>query len=161
MTSYILKSLVQFVTLSTVSFQYFTEIRKMSQITIKSLKCAHSESILNMVLKGHQCSQCDYKAKKKKKLYRHIESVHERQKFLCPQCKSTFTQKGGLQRHIKSVHARQKFPCPQCESTFTQKGGLQRHITSVHEGLKFQCAHCESTFTRNWDLQTHMISVHK
>ena len=133
MTSYILKSLVQFVTLSTVSFQYFTEIRKMSQITIKSLKCAHSESILNMVLKGHQCSQCDYKAKKKKKLYRHIESVHERQKFLCPQCKSTFTQ----------------------------KGGLQRHITSVHEGLKFQCAHCESTFTRNWDLQTHMISVHK
>ena len=57
-----------------------------------------------MVLKSHQCSQCDYKAPRKGTLQTHIKSVHEGQKIPCPQCEYKATQKGHLQPHIKSVH---------------------------------------------------------
>ena len=53
------------------------------------------------------CSQCDYKAKQKSDLQRHVNSVHEAQTFPCPHCKYKATRKDHLRTHIKSVHESQ------------------------------------------------------
>ena len=145
----------------------------------------------NMVLQTHQCSQCEYKAKQKSNLQRHIKSIHEGKsvfcqlcskqlqfstkgsllthinsvhkghKLSCPQCEYKATQKGNLQTHIKSVHDGEKFPCPQCEYKATYKVSLQIHVKSVHEGQKFPCTNCGSAFTDKGNLQRHIKSVHE
>ena len=51
-------------------------------------------------------------------------------------CQYKATRKGYLQKHMESIHNGQKFPCPQCEYKAAFKGNLQIHIKSVHEGLK-------------------------
>ena len=42
------------------------------------------------------CTQCDYKAKEKGNLLKHIKSIHEGVKFPCTQCDYKATQKGHL-----------------------------------------------------------------
>ena len=96
-----------------------------------------------MMLKKHQCPQCEYKAAQKAHLQRHKESIHEGLRFPCPHCEYKATLKESLQIHMQSVHEGQKFPCPHCGSTFTLRGNLQKHIKSVQNCLK-----CLST-TRN------------
>ena len=72
-----------------------------------------------MVLKIHQCSQCEYKA----------------------------TQKGNLQKHIKSVHEGQISPRSHCGNRYTDRSSLMRHIKTVHEDLVFPCFQCGKTYT--------------
>ena len=77
------------------------------------------------------------------------------QTFPCPDCEYKARQKGSLQRHIESVHEGKIFPCNQCEYKATQKGHLQKHIKSVHEGLTFSCAHCDYKATHKSRFRKH------
>ena len=115
---------------------------------------------VNMVLKIHQCSQCEYKAAQKGNLNRHIESIHECKRFQCPHCEHKATEQRYLKTHIKSIHEGLKFPCPHCEYKATVKGNLKVHITAVHDGKKFPCLHCEYKASTKSNLQSHEKSVH-
>ena len=59
-------------------------------------------------VKGHvdvryTCNQCDYKAKWKRNLKQHTDSVHGDVRFICEQCDYKATQKGNLKRHIRRL----------------------------------------------------------
>ena len=98
-----------------------------------------------MVLKSHQCLQCDYKATKKDKLQRHKQSVHEGLRIQCPHCEYKATEKGHLRTHIKSIHEGQKFQCPQCNYKASFKSNLWKHIKSEHQNDK-NCVESEEYF---------------
>merc|ERR1711860_200673 len=98
-----------------------------------------------------QCDKCDKIFKKKSKLKRHTQSVHEGVKFPCKQCPEIYSYHDGLRRHMKNYHGglvdqpmdiRDK-----CDKIFFSKHSLKRHIQSVHEGVKFPCKQCQEIYS--------------
>ena len=59
----------------------------------------------------------------------------------CNQCDYNAKTKGTLSKHIKSRHQGVRFPCDQCDFKATQKASLFRHLASIHKGVKYQCDH--------------------
>ena len=53
-----------------------------------------------------------------------------------------------LNKHIASVHeGKEPFKCNICNSSFTQKGQMNGHVALVHEGKKpFKCSICDTSF---------------
>ena len=82
------------------------------------------------------CDQCDYQAKNRQHLLKHIKSVHEGVRYPCDQCDYQASAPYNLQRHIQSIHEGIKYPCNQCDYKATQRGSLQKHIQCKHGGKK-------------------------
>ena len=51
-----------------------------------------------------RCSQCNYQTRNKSHLRRHINSIHEGQKYPCDQCNYQASQDSNLKRHKRSAH---------------------------------------------------------
>ena len=96
----------------------------------------------------------------------HPENSEGKKPFLCKMCDKSFTEKRKLKRHIESVHERFVKPqtdekvfsdpvaalatclkCNECNYLFKNKRNLKVHIASVNEGNKpFQCNICDASF---------------
>ena len=85
-----------------------------------------------MVLKSHQCFQCDYTATQKGDLQRHIKSVHEGITHQCPHCKHKTALKYRLMRHIKLNHIGENLDDPDTELQSTV-GGEDDFISDEEE----------------------------
>jgi len=52
--------------------------------------------------------------------------------FICSICPAEFRERKKLNRHINSIHSENKFGCDECDLTFNRKDSLNRHIKSKH-----------------------------
>ena len=61
------------------------------------------------------CDHCNYKAKAKLELKRHIEATHIGIRYSCDQCKYEARHNSHLKRHIMSIHDKIRYPCNQSD----------------------------------------------
>ena len=56
--------------------------------------------------KDYLCEHCDMRYYSKKNLNRHVQTVHEKSKFICeiPGCTSILGRKENYRHHVLSVH---------------------------------------------------------
>jgi KRAB domain-containing zinc finger protein len=108
-------------------------------------------------------TDCEYVAKRKDHLIKHIEFVHRKVKpFSCAQCAFTASQRGAINRHISAVHRKEKpFLCQYCGFSASFKGNLKQHVQKVHE--KFACPidGCQYRTATQPDLDMHLTVVHE
>ena len=112
--------------------------------------------------KGPKCNQCDYVARYKKGLQKHIARTHDNagrllDRFPCTlqDCGKTYSNLVGLNRHIQFHKGEKPFTCDECGKSFIQKGTLKEHLR-VHTGEKpFQCMTCGKAFSQASGLKGH------
>jgi len=136
----------------------------------------------------HQCSKCEYRAKRKFNLKKHYERVHMQDKnFPCPTCGKVFKSKKLLQRHKETgcmhkcplcdyktkvkrnmekhyehVHVKEKnFSCPICGKEIKHEGAMKNHLKWHKEKEYIQkCSQCEYQTTNQSNLRKHIKNVH-
>jgi len=135
------------------------------------------------------CDLCDYIAKQKGHLKRHIRAKHSLDRFECNLCEKTFSLNESLNRHIKSFHEQRSYTCPECEFVTTREENLKyhvkcqhsmetficdqcgheasterrimRHKRRVHEGISYPCTQCDHQSYDKSSLKYHMMSKHE
>ena len=103
----------------------------------------------------HRCGECGKVFSRKRGLWRHTQSVHDRARYTCVQCGKQFTSPDNLRQHIRTIHEGVKYSCDRCGKQFTSPSTLKLHIRSVHEGIKFPCGECGKIFKYKGDLRKH------
>ena len=143
------------------------------KLKLKTFQCPHCDYIakhrsnvqkhINAIHKGLklQCPHCEYTATTNYYLNGHIKTIHEGKNYPCPYCDYKAKWKVNLTIHISSVHEGKSFPCPFCDYKAKWKQNLKIHISSIHEGKKFLCPHCGYEATQKGTLQKHIRTVHE
>ena len=82
--------------------------------------------------------------------------------YVCSECQRSFRRKDKLTRHFQCVHENLRpFMCPFCELTFNRRDKMRRHVSSIHLKEKpFQCNHCDFATNRKERIRTHVMTVH-
>ena len=117
-----------------------TEVLPPETPTEEMRKASEEKNIIDQVpqTKGlHQnvkyaCDQCDYQAKYKISLTRHIQVKHEGVKYACDQCDYQATRQSHLTVHIQSKHEGVKHACDQCDYVAAWKSEIARHKSQNH-----------------------------
>ena len=109
----------------------------------------------------HPCDKCDYEAKDKSCLKKHIKSQHESSRYLCEQCDYEATTNSSLRQHIKSKHEDIKYPCDQCDYQAPRRYTLQTHIAAKHNNAVVVCDKCDYQTKWRSNLYTHQKSHNK
>ena len=112
--------------------------------------------------KGPKCGQCNYVARYKKGLEKHVRTIHDSagrlmERFPCSMqdCDKTYSNLVGLNRHMQFHKGEKPFTCDECGKSFIQKGTLKEHLR-VHTGEKpFQCLTCGKAFSQASGLKGH------
>ena len=112
-----------------------------------------------------KCEICSQDFAAYSSLIRHIEIVHEGQKyFKCAMesCDKSYYMIETLKNHVNSVHLGKCFECEFCKKSYSQIPHLKRHINLVHKGRKdFKCSICEKLFGSKSHRNRHVVNVHK
>ena len=106
---------------------------------------SHVKSELANVL---SCTQpgCDYQGAKKN-LTRHIQTVHEKRRYVCVLCGDTFSQKFYMVKHKSIKHGGITIKCELCNESYSTKSSLREHQRIKHENdPRYTCAECGKTF---------------
>ena len=116
------------------------ESQNSEEFAVKSAEADNVRKII--VVKRHQCAQCNKTFAQKGTLTRHLRTHSNEKKFQCDQCDKTFTLKGNLIRHLKR-HTKGKslyknvnrFECTQCKKVFCAEDRFRKHLaTATHSG---------------------------
>ena len=87
--------------------------------------------------KQFACSKCEYKAKLKGNLTKHIHYKHnngtESLRFECDQCDYVAKLRSHLKHHQKYKHEGVRYNCLNCQYRATTTGSLRRHTKLIHE----------------------------
>jgi len=90
----------------------------------------------------YSCSKCEYKAKLKGNLTKHMQYKHgegtETLGFHCDQCDYIAKIKSHLKHHQKYKHEGVRYNCISCHYRATTTGSLKRHIKLIHETQRTQ-----------------------
>jgi len=88
----------------------------------------------------YACGKCEYKAKLKGNLTKHIQYKHEEgnEGFHCDQCDYIAKIKSHLKHHQKYKHEGVRYNCISCHYRATTTGSLKRHIKLIHETQRTQ-----------------------
>ncbi|KAH8377035.1 hypothetical protein KR093_002923 [Drosophila rubida] len=98
---------------------------------------------------SHKCSHvnCSYVGKSVQHLKRHLNS-HESERFACDQCDFKARLKGQLKRHMLRHTGSKSHKCPHCDYQCSTLDNLRNHIikTGKHPGkFIYECAACLAT----------------
>ena len=117
-------------------------------------------------LRPYPCPYCEYAAKCKPNLIRHIWRNHE-----CGVCDQTFRHKKDLVAHTRKDHPDLRprprtFLCTHddCNQSFAQKQGLLRHVDMKHlktDNYRCLVAECDFIAPSDWHLRRHVRTVHE
>ena len=93
-----------------ISFECEVNINSNSEESNENKFQTFSSRIKNSVIdmknvKLYSCEHCEYEAKLKTNLIRHIQSVHEGIKYQCSDCGKKFSSKAYLNAHTNAIHA--------------------------------------------------------
>ena len=111
------------------------------------------------------CEQCDYGAKSKGNLKKHVLSIHEGILHNCDRCDYKSSEKAGVNRHKRAIHGEGTlwYFCDKCSYSAIDKGPLKRHKLSIHEGVRYvrhRCSECSYVTVIENRLEDHMASKH-
>ncbi|KAJ7112962.1 hypothetical protein C8R44DRAFT_856037 [Mycena epipterygia] len=123
----------------------------------------------------HRCSHCQRTFPGKKRLNKHVESVHT-SNFApsqtpskvrrCCHCQQSFPLRKSLREHVKNNHI---YRCSHCQRTFPRRKSLNKHVKSVHTSNFApaqtpskvpRCSRCQRTFPSSKSLKKHVRSFH-
>lgn len=112
--------------------------------------------------KDYKCSICDYAAKTKLEVRRHIQSDHEGRKRTCSDCdfQCPFKSRSTMVKHMESVHGildNSIHKCDYCDYTTTQSlQNLADHINAKHaKAIKYCCSICSFSTYSKYSLKLH------
>ena len=118
-------------------------------------------SRIKVSLYSFACDQCDFVAKRKFHLLRHVKNKHEtdeqsknlsgEEKKTCPTGNKIFCNKSNLKRHVVSVH--------ETESAQGVNDDSASYSNEHKEIIKKQCYYCEKMFVCK-NLWRHIEEVH-
>ena len=117
-------------------------------------------------VKPFKCNQCQFTAKYKSTLTKHVNSVHEGIKNpKCNICKKEFLKISQMKKHKKEVHEKQKFKCDfnNCQDSFDAIDELREHKRNIHadEKMNYNCEHCGKPYNNKRSLNRHIKTVHE
>ena len=107
------------------------------------------------------CEKCEFETTCKEDVQRHMQSIHEKQRYTCDKCDFQATNHDDLQKHMQSIHQKGSYNCNQCDYTAVQKVDLKTHIQCTHENVSYNCNKCDYTAAQKRDLKTHIQSAHE
>ena len=93
------------------AYSYPCDICERSYSHLRSLNKhrRNSHTVNNSIrqddLNNLECTQCDYKARKKLQLKEHILTTHERMKMQCDRCPKSYSHPRNLKKHIRADHS--------------------------------------------------------
>ncbi|VEN41692.1 unnamed protein product [Callosobruchus maculatus] len=121
------------------------------------------------------CYTCNYAARCKKSLEKHIAARNCRlktsipaYKHVCSQCNRAFARKENLDNHVirihselPTTHSRKLYVCSICNYKTVKKSNYDRH-TSAHSSDRqvFSCNYCSAAFTTKHNLNNHIMRKH-
>ena len=119
---------------------------------------AGEESIKAEVNADAQNESYNYQAREEDNNY--TQSEHVEVKYSCSQCSYRALRKKYLRSHIRSIHDGVKYDCNLCDYKATQLGNLRTHVQSKHEGIKIPCNICDQQLNSKASLNMHMKAKH-
>merc|ERR1712228_578993 len=83
---------------------------------------------------GFTCEFCDFKADKKKKLSKHVNSKHpdKEKPYTCNYCDEQLKSMKDIHEHLQRKHDRGKYPCDECGETLIWRISLKQHMNEKH-----------------------------
>jgi len=106
-----------------------------------------------------KCAQCNYIAKNKSFMQKHINSVHDPQESECKICKEAFKNVNLLRSHMKFGH-KEATTCDLCGETFKN---IEMHKKTKHqtdEEKRYKCGQCGKGFGVKDYLKVHEMNMH-
>ena len=128
------------------------------------------------------CDRCEFKAKKKIYLKRHMKIQHADGVFYCGQCAYQTDTQFNLKQHVETVHGGICYSCDRCNYKGIAYSNLQNSPYSVkrdpnyahtvkatysspdakiQDGVMYACDHCEYKSNRKFNLKQHVESTHE
>jgi len=111
-------------------------------------------------MKLFACTQCNYRARKKGQLRKHL-SVHK--VYSCAHCEFTADTQGGLDQHMSVSHPSRcgRRLCKRCHMLFRAGGAFAQHVEQCSgEKLAWQCPTCSKNFKFVSAMRTHVRRWH-
>lgn len=118
-------------------------------------------------IKWNKCSICNFKAKRRPALNRHIRLIHKPKPaekvnwFTCQICNSSFKLFANLRRHMASHHTTD-LNCFECKYTADDFIILRKHLKNQHFyfGRLFNCEKCLFEADKKVTLEQHINEKH-
>ena len=102
----------------------------------------------------YKCSQCDYKAKQKAVLQRHVKLKHSIKK--CPDCGKNFKDSFALRKHqLNECVNKAMLKCYCCSYKSIFKSQLENHIRFEHNS-RFTCSKCGKKYINLKHFKNHL-----
>lgn len=134
------------------SFSKDKKVKKKKEITVEK---KNTEDEFN-------CSQCDYRGKKRSNLSEHIRRMHG-DPLTCEICNKVFGLKKDLARHTKHVHSDPSHFCEICGKLYKFRRAYNDHMKIHGDNYvkpNFPCNICGKSFSTKYVLTGHVNSVH-
>lgn len=107
--------------------------------------------------KVFECTECDYKCKRKDKLKMHMLNHTGEKPFSCHFCDYKCKRSDKLKTHLLAHTGERPWQCSFCNYKCTRSDKLKIH-TMIHTGEKpFECHICGTKCTTNDRLKTHLL----
>ena len=92
-------------------------------------------------------------------LRRHIEDLHNSERYDCNICKKDFHSLHSLNCHVENFHL--GFKCYVCNIQLNGITAVHRHISRIHPDIKLhKCEFCNETFEEYTHMRHHTMSNH-
>ena len=101
------------------------------------------------------CSLCDFRARHKHHLHKHVRTHTGERPYQCSFCEYVCSQEANLRRHERTHTGERPYQCSFCDYACSQEDNLRRH-ESTHTGERpYQCSLCAYRGTRKAHLRRH------
>lgn len=103
------------------------------------------------ILETKQCEYCDYSAKDRDTMKRHVTTVHLKDKpYTCDECDASFGRKDKLKRHKQCVHSDERpYVCDFCDHSCKRQDKMRLHTQRVHFKHEFPIHRPPAPFKRH------------
>ena len=123
--------------------------------SFKSLSTLREHNAVHATDKPFQCEVCDYKAKTKERLRRHIHANHDTNRvYNCKECGAVFDRWRSLDNHRRE-HLKVSFFCHFCPKSFKTNEHFKLHLNTHSDERPYSCKVCGKAYKTKATLKEH------